>query len=389
MSGGVNVSRRVGQIQKSAIHEMTRLSKEVEDAAFLSWAKPTSDTPEHIKEGAVAAIGAGLVGGYSENAGLLALREEIAAKLARDNNIEAAPSEILVTVGAIEGLAAAVMAVIDPGDEVILPSPTYSTHIRQVVIASGKPVLVPTLEDDGFTLDIDAIERAITPRTKAFMFCTPNNPTGTVFSEDQLRRLAAVCLEHDLTVITDEAYEYFTYDGNRHFSIGSIPEMRKRVISCYTFTKTYAMTGWRIGYLHADADMIPHIGKAHIPFAICAPVVSQYAALAALEGPQDCIAHFRDHYLASRNLMCDRLDALDSVFTYHRPEGSYLMFPKILLDEGRDSTAFCKKLLKEARVSTTPGIAFGPTGQQHLRLSFCVPADEINKAFDRMETYFK
>jgi aminotransferase len=388
MSGGVRVSRRIGQIQKSAIHEMTRLSKEVEDVAFLSWAKPTSDTPEHIKEAAAAAMKQGLVGGYSENTGLPALRQAIAAKLRRDNRVEADPSQVVVTVGAIEGLAAAVMAVIDPGDEVILPSPTYSTHIRQVVIASGKPVLVPTIEQEGFRLDIDAIKQAITPKTRAFMYCTPSNPTGTVFSEDQLRELAAVCLEHDLMLITDEAYEYFTFDGNRHFSVASMPEMRKNVISCYTFTKTYAMTGWRIGYLHADREMIPHIGKAHIPFAICAPVISQYAALAALNGPQDCVAGFRNHYLKTRNLMCERLDAMPSVFTYHKPQGSYLMFPRILLDEGKDSTAFCKRLLKEGRVSTTPGIAFGPTGQQHLRLSFCVSEDEINKAFDRMEAYF-
>jgi aminotransferase len=382
------ISRRIAEIQKSAIHEMTRLSKQVEDVAFLSWAKPTSDSPDHIKQAGVAAIEEGLVGGYSENAGLIQLRSEIVKKLSRDNSIQADPEEILVTVGAIEGLAAAVMVAIDPGDEVILPSPTYSTHIRQVVIASGKPVLVPTLEDQGFTLDIDAIKQAITPRTKAVMYCSPSNPTGTVFSEHELRRLAEVCLEHDLMVITDEAYEYFVYDGHKHFSMASIPEMRKRVISCYTFTKTYAMTGWRIGYLHADRDLVPQLGKAHIPFAICAPVVSQYAALAALKGPQDCVAEFRGHYLATRDLMCERLDRLDQVFSYHKPGGSYLMFPRILVDEGKDSTAFCKKLLREARVSTTPGIAFGPTGQQHLRLSFCVPEDEINKAFDRMEAYF-
>jgi aminotransferase len=382
------VSNRVAQIGKSAIHEMTRLSKEVEDVAFLSWAKPTSDTPQHIKEGAISAIEKGLVGGYSENSGLLELREEIVKKLKRDNNVDADTSEILVTVGAIEGLAAAVMASIDPGDEVILPSPTYSTHIRQVVIASGKPVLVPTIEEEGFILDIEAIREAITPRTKAFMYCSPSNPTGTVFSEEQLRQLAEICIENGLTVITDEAYEYFTYDGHKHFSIASIPEMRKNAISCYTFTKTYAMTGWRIGYLHADEELIPQITKAHIPFAICGPVVSQYAALAALKGPQDCVAQFREHYLSTRNLMCDRLDNLASVFEYHRPEGSYLMFPKILLREGEDSTAFCKKLLREGRVSSTPGIAFGPTGQGHLRLSFCVPEEEINKAFDRMDAYF-
>ncbi len=382
------VSDRVARIGKSAIHEMTRLSRDVEDVAFLSWAKPTSGTPEHINAGAIEAIRGGLCGGYSGNAGLPELRQEICRKLKRDNGIDADPSEILVTVGAIEGLSAAVMALIDPGDEVILPSPTYSTHVRQVVIASGKPVFAPTIEEDGFALDIDAIRAAITPKTRAILYCSPSNPSGTTFSEEQLRELAGVALEHDLAVITDEAYEYFTFDGHEHFSIGSIPEMRGRVISCYTFTKTYAMTGWRIGYLHADEELIPQITKAHIPFAICAPVVSQYAALAALKGPQECVAEFREHYRSMRDLMCERLDGLPGVFQYAKPSGSYLMFPRILLDEGRDSAAFCKKLLREARVSTTPGSAFGPTGEGHLRLSFCVTEEEIDKAFDRMEQYF-
>jgi aminotransferase len=319
---------------------------------------------------------------------LAQLREEIAAKLKRDNKIDASPSEIIVTVGAIEGLAAAVMAVIDPGDEVILPSPTYSTHIRQVVIASGKPVLVPTVEAEGYRFDFDAIRNAITSRTKAFMYCSPNNPTGTVLTEDEIRQLADIALKHNLTVITDEAYEYFTFDDARHISIAALPGMAKHVISCFTFTKTYAMTGWRIGYLHADHEVIPQIAKAHIPFAICAPVVSQYAALAALQGPQDCVSQFRDHYLTTRNLMCDRLDCVPELFEYQRPEGSYLMFPRILARGGEDSASFCKRLLREARVSTTPGIAFGPTGEAHLRLSFCVPEEEINKAFDRIEAFF-
>ena len=165
--------------------------------------------------------------------------------------------------------------------------------------------------------------------------------------------------------------------------------MKNNVVSCYTFTKTYAMTGWRIGYLHAEEELILQITKAHIPFAICAPVISQYAALAALKGSQDCVKKFREHYLLTRNLMCERLDRLNSIFGYQKPGGSYLMFPKILLETGKDSTTFCKKLLKEAGVSTTPGIAFGPTGERHLRLSFCVSEDEVNKAFDKMDAYFK
>ena len=389
MNDHLRIAERVIQMKKSAIHEMTRLSKAIEDVAFLSWAKPTSDTPEHIKEAAVKAIRDGLVGGYSETAGLWSLREAVTTKLRRDNDIQADPSEVLVTVGAIEGLSAAVMAAVDPGDEVILPTPTYSTHIRQVILASGKPVLVPLIESEGYAWDLDAVKASITPRTKAILYCSPSNPTGTVFPEHELKALADIAREYNLIVITDEAYEYFTFDGRKHFSIGSLPEMKKRTVSTYTFTKSYAMTGWRIGYLHADRELIPQISKAHIPFAICAPVISQYAALAALEGPQDCVCEFGAHYLAMRNAMCERLDRMSDVFEVQRPGGSYLMFPRILPKEGSDSLSFCKKLLKEAKVSTTPGVAFGPTGESHLRMSFCVPEETIHLAFDRMETYFR
>jgi len=384
----MKMSQRVNQLTKSAIHEMTRLSKQYDDVAFLSWAKPTTGTPRHINDGTVQAINNGLVGGYSQNEGLPELRNEIVKKLKRDNEINANVSEILVTVGAIEGLASAVFATIDPGDEVIMPTPTYSTHITQVKLASGKPVLVPLIEENNFALDIQAIKNAITPKTKAIMYCTPSNPTGTVFPEEQLREIAEIALDNDLIVITDEAYEYFTFDDSKHFSIASIPEMKKNVISCFTFTKTYAMTGWRIGYMHADEELISQIKKVHIPLTICAPVVSQYAAIAALKGDQNCIDEFKSHYLEMRNLMCARLDNLNNIFEYNKPSGSYLMFPKILGDRGKNSLLFCQNLLKDAKVSTTPGVAFGPTGEGHLRLSFCVSADMINKAFDRMEKYF-
>ncbi|MBN1538908.1 MAG: pyridoxal phosphate-dependent aminotransferase [Candidatus Thermoplasmatota archaeon] len=382
-------SKRVREIRSSAIHEMTRLSSKIEDVAFLSWAKPTSDTPDHIKAAAVKAIGEGRVGGYSPSEGLPELRRLISEKLRRTNHIDAEGNEIIATIGAIEGLSASVMAVIDPGDEVIFPIPTYSTHIRQVQLASGIPVFVPTDETNGFDLDLDAIERAITPRTRAIMYCSPNNPTGAVYTEKQLKELADIAIKNDLFVITDEAYEYFTYDGYEHFSIASIPEMKERTLSSFTFTKSFAMTGWRIGYLHADHSLIPQIGKAHNAFAICAPVVSQYAAIAALEGPQDCIDEFREHYRSARDLMCRRMDALDHVFEYKKPKGSYLMFPRIISDGSEDSTKFCKKLLREARVSITPGVAFGPNGEGYARFSFCVPEPQIDKAFDRMEEYFK
>ena len=367
---------------------MTTLSKTVEDVAFLSWAKPTSSAPPHIRDATAAVIVEGRADGYSETRGLSDLREEIVKKLRRYNRIEANADQVIVTVGAIEGLSAALMAAVDPGDEVILPSPTYSTHINQVQIASAKPVFVPTIEAEGFRLDPDAVRRAVTPRTKAILFCTPSNPTGTVFSREELTELGQIALEFGLVLITDEAYEYFTYDGYEHFSVASIPELQDHVISCFTFTKNYAMTGWRIGYLHASEKWIPHINKAHITFAICAPVPSQHAALAALRGAQDCISVSRSKYQAARDLMCARLDELSSVFSYSKPRGSYLMFPKILVDEGRESAAFCRKLLLEARVSTTPGGDFGPTAEGHLRMSFCVPEATINLAFDRLEAFF-
>lgn len=310
----MNIAERVDQIKKSAIHEMTRLSKQYEDVAFLSWAKPTTATPAHINEGAIAAINNGLTGGYSQSEGLPELREEIVKKLKRDNHIDADISQLIVTVGAVEGLAASIMAVIDPGDEVILPSPTYSTHITQVRLAAGIPVLVPLIEKENFALDLELVKRAINPKTKAIMLCTPGNPTGTVFSEDQLRELGKIALEYNLSIITDEAYEYFTFDDNKHFSIASVPEMKDHVITNFTLTKTYAMTGWRIGYLHASGEMIAQIKKVHIPFAICAPVVSQYAAIAALQGPQGCVEAFRQHYLKARNLMCERLSCRNIVF---------------------------------------------------------------------------
>jgi len=387
MSIPYHVSRKIAAIPPSAIHEMTRLSRQIEDVAFLSWAKPTTGTPDHINRAAIRAIEEGKTGGYSETGGLPALREEIVRKLQRDNHITANPTEILITVGAIEGLTAAVMAVVDPGDEVIIPVPGYSTHIRQVELASGRPVLAPTLAGEGFRLDPERLRALVTPRTKAILYSSPNNPTGAVYTRDELSALADIARECDLVVITDEAYEYFVFDGERHVSMAALDGMRERTISCYTFTKTYAMTGWRVGYLHAAPEWIAQIGKAHIPLCICAPVVSQYAALAALTGPQDCVAGFRLNYQKTRDLMCRRLDRLPEVFSYQKPRGSYLMFPRVELPAGRDSMAFARRMLQEARVSTTPGVAF--QGEGHVRMSFCVPEATIDLAFDRLEEYFR
>ncbi len=366
---------------------MTRLSQQYKDVSFLSWAKPTTGTPDHINQAAIEAIKANKTAGYSASSGLLPLREAIVEKLKTKNKIKASTDEIIVTIGAVEALTAAIMAVVNPGDEVIIPIPAYSTHMRQVEMAGGVNTLIPTKEHDHFKPDIKAMEAAITDKTKAIFYSSPNNPTGAVYSKADTEAIARMAIENDLIVITDEAYEYFNYDGNEHYSIAAFEGMRDRTISVFTFTKTYAMTGWRVGYLHADKALTEHITKMHIPMAICAPVASQYAALEALQASQSCIEDFKSHYLSARNLMCQRLDNLPHIFDYQKPLGAYLMFPKVKLPEAQDSLRFAKKMLDDIQVSTTPGVAF--KGEGHLRLSFCVPEDMINQAFDRMETYFR
>ncbi|MBN2081976.1 aminotransferase class I/II-fold pyridoxal phosphate-dependent enzyme [bacterium] len=383
------LSARIQGMPRSNIHLMSALAQQVDDPVSLSWAKPASGTPAHINAAAIEAINAGHCSGYSPGLGLPALREAICAKLKRDNGITADPTEILVTVGAIEGITAALAAVIDPGDEVILPSPNYSTHTEQVRLFSGQPVWVPCIEDESFRLDLDALSRSITGRTRAILFSTPVNPTGAVFSEADLRAVGDLALKHNLVVLIDEAYEYITFDGHRHFSLGSVDAYRDHVISIFTLTKTYAMTGWRLGYLHAPARLIPEINKAHNCNAICAPVVSQYAGLAAINGPQDCVGEFNAKYAAALDKVCGRLDALGDYFAYQRTQGSYCIFPRVLHPAGADSLAFCQRMLAEARVSTTPGCGFGTGGEQHLRITFCCALSDIDRAFDRIEPWIR
>jgi aminotransferase len=380
-------SKRITAMPRSVIHMMSALARDVDDPVSLSWAKPVHGTPDHINAAAIETIQKDLCSGYSPGLGLPELREAIATKLRRDNNMPVQSDEVLVTVGAIEGITAALAAVVDPGDEVLLPSPNYSTHTEQVRMLSGKPVFVPCIEEESFRPDAAALRAAVTDRTKAILLSTPCNPTGTVFSEADLRAIGDLALEYDLTVIIDEAYEYFIFDDAVHFSLASVREYRDNVISVFTVTKTYAMTGWRIGYVHARSDLIFEMNKAHNCMAICAPVVSQYASVAAINGPQDCVEDFRLKYLRNRDRVCERLDALSEHFSYQRPAGSYCMFPRILHPYGKNSLEFCKRMLTEARVSTTPGVGFGTGGEEHMRITFCCAYEDIDRAFDRIEAW--
>ena len=381
----ISESFKASQFEESVIRGMTRLCRQY-NGVNLSQGFPDFPAPEMIKEAAKKAIDDD-VNQYAITWGTSNLRQAISRKLKHFYNWDIDPEkEITVTCGSTEGMIASLLATLNPDDEVVIFAPFYENYGPDAIICGAVPRYVQLNAPD-WSFDLAELEAAFTEKTRAIIINTPHNPTGKVFSKTELEIIAELCQRHDVLAITDEIYEHILYDGVLHLPLAKLPGMAERTITINGISKTYSVTGWRIGYLHADEELIPQIAKAHIPLAICAPVVSQYAALAALQGPQDCVARFREHYLAARNLMCERLDRLSSVFEYRKPGGSYLMFPGIRPEAGKDSTAFCKNLLAKAKVSTTPGIAFGPTGQSHLRLSFCVSEQEINKAFDRMEDY--
>ncbi|NLI80262.1 MAG: pyridoxal phosphate-dependent aminotransferase [Deltaproteobacteria bacterium] len=382
------ISQRVRRINISAIKEMPLLASRLEGCLSLGQGIPSFPTPRHIVEAAFAAMTESPeTGKYSLGPGLLELRKAVAFELSRKAGIPVDPQrEICITVGAMEALAAAVLTVVDRGDEVILPTPNYASHIEQVLLAEGVPVFVPLLETD-WQLDVKAFERAVTPRTKAIILCNPHNPTGANFRPEDLRRLVEIALRRDLFIISDETYDFLVYDGGMHFSLTSIPELRENLIATFSFSKKYAMTGWRVGYVFAAEGVLDQMMKIHDAVAICAPTVSQVAALAALSGPQECVWEIAAALRRRRDLTCRRLDGLRDHFCYVRPRGAYYLMARYTAPV--DSMTYALRLLREARVITIPGAAFGPTGEGHIRLSFGGTEEEIDGAFDRMTRWLK
>jgi len=378
------ISRRVAQITISAIKEMPLIASKVGGCVSLGQGIPSFPTPPHIVEAVYRKMREDPdAGKYTLGPGMPELRERVAAKLSRQIGRPVAPDrEICITVGAMEALSAAVLTVVDRGDEVILPSPNYASHIEQVLLAEGVPVFVPLHEAD-WQLDIEGIRAAITPRTKAIILCNPHNPTGANFAESDLRRVADLAVANDLFIICDETYDFLVYDGHLPFSLTTLPELAERVIATFSFSKKYAMTGWRVGYVYAAESILDQIMKIHDAVAICAPSLSQYAALAALQGPQDCVAVISAALQRRRDLVCARLDRLADFFDYVKPQGAYYLMARYKVPEV-DSMTFALRLLHEARVITIPGAAFGPTGENHIRISFGGAESEINEAFDRI-----
>lgn len=390
---------RTKNLQLSIIKQIELKASKYPDSISLAQGIPNFDTPGCIKRRVERALKRGVVAKYSLSPGLSELRELIEINLAAQNMFYDWQKEIIVTAGSIEGITATIMAITNPGDEVMIPEPTYTSYREVIVLAGCKPVFVPLNEEKGWAFELEKYEKAITPKTKAIFYCNPNNPTSTIYSREQLLDLAKLAEKNDLFLISDEVYKDFLFNKEEKiFSLAEIPELRKRVIRLFSFSKAYAMTGWRVGYVHSDESIIKEIVKIHDCLVTCAPVISQYAAMGALEMGENDIKNFNKEYAKRRDYLCARLDNLKEVFSYVRPENSYYVFPKILVNNNIpsslikngviDSWDFALYLLEKAQVAVVPGFAFGPNGEGHIRLSFGRSMEDIKIAMDRLDTLF-
>jgi len=382
---------RTAQMKLSPIKEMELAASRIPGVISLAQGIPSFDTPEPIKTFVQQKIAEGACAKYSLTPGLPQLRELIAESLLREGMHYDPESEIIVTCGSIEGIAAALLTLTQPGDEVILPTPSYASYQEVVRMAGCTPRFAALREEDNFAFDLDAFERCLSSRTSAILYCNPNNPTGTVFSQAETLALVKLAERHGLFLIIDEAYKDFVYTKEPYYSPAQLAAVRSHVVRVFTFSKAYGMTGWRVGYLHSDTRNTREILKIHDALVTCAPVVSQYAALAALEYGETHIATFRRAFKERRDRTLEYLDALSHIFDYQKPEGAYFVFPRVkdIVPRARDSRRLAHHILENAKVALVPGVAFGPSGEAHLRINFGRELSDIDAAFARLAGYFR
>lgn len=379
------MSLRSNSIQLSVIKQMELLAARHVDVVSLAQGIPSFDTPLPVKRRAENALREGIVAKYSLSPGLPELREMIEASLAREGIFYDWQKEIIITAGSIEGITASLLALTDPGDEVIIPDPTYTSYREAVRLAGCVPVFVPLSEEEGWGFTLEKFKAAITSKTKVIFYCNPNNPTGTVYSREELLSLGELAEAHDLFLISDEAYKDCLFDEAPYISLAQFSKFRRRLIRIFTFSKTYAMTGWRLGYVNAEESIAREIMKVHDTLVTCAPVISQYAAMGALEAGDESIRYFRGHYQKRRDAMCACFDQLSNYLSYVKPQAAYFVFPKI---KGcTDSLALAKDILEKVKLALVPGVAFGPAGEGHLRFSFGREEKDIHEGMKRFEKY--
>ena len=384
------IAPNVADISVSAIKEMSILSEGVPDVASLAWGLPSFRTPEYIRGAVQQALeNDPELGKYTLPDGLPEFRAVVAEEHRRNTTIVADPERnVMISAGNMQALNAVFHAILDEGDEIILTDPGFASHFLQIRLCGGKAVSWPLDEAGGWSLDPDSLRGLITKKTKAILLVSPSNPTGSVFGEEELLHVAAIAAENDLLILLDDPYSFLSYeDDSGCFNLASVEEHRERIVYCFTFSKTFAMSGWRVGYMIMPESIKKQVIKVHDATIICTPRISQFAGLAALQGDRSPSHEFRRILGDRRRLICERLDRVDHVFDYVKPGGAYYVFPRILVEHD-DSMEFSLRLLNEAKVTVTPGAAFGHEGRHHVRMAYCVDEDVINTAFDRLEACF-
>ena len=368
---------------------VAELKRQGKDIISLNVGEPDFATPDCIKAAGIKAIAENFTK-YTPDNGILELRRAIAKKLREDNGIEYAPDEITTAVGAKQAVSSALMTIAGPGDEVLLPIPCWVSYTGMIRLAGATPVFVPIREDD-CGLDIEAIEKAVTPNTKAIVICTPNNPTGAVYSGESLRRLAELAVKYDFFIVADEIYEKLVYDGAKHFSVASVSEeVRNRTITVNGMSKAYAMTGWRIGYAAARSDVIKGMTAVQSQTTSAASAISQKAAAAALQGPQHDLRDMVAEFKRRKDYVVGRLSAIPGI-ACPDVKGAFYVFPDVRLCLGRSlggrkigsAVDLCEYLLDEALVAAVPGEAFHVPGK--IRISYSNSMENLERALDRIE----
>jgi len=384
------VSRNVANIEVSAIKEMAIRSARIPGAASLTWGVPSFRTPKPVRLAVTRALETDPeIGKYALPDGLPELRELVAREHEKATGIAVDPARnVMITAGNMQGLNAVFHVLIDPGDEIIVTDPGFASHFQQIRLCGGVPVFWTMDEAADWRLDLDALPGLITERTKAIVLVTPSNPTGKIFTEAEMRQVGDIAQAHDVMILLDDPYHHFTYENrNRYFNLASVPDLADHVVYMFTFSKTYAMSGWRLAYMILPESLKREVLKVHDATIICTPRISQAAGIAALTHPPDHLKEFEAVLGRRRDLICERLDRVPHVFDYVRPEGAYYIFPRIRAAH-TDSRAFAIRLLEEAKVTVTPGAAFGPSGEHHVRMAYCVEDSTIDLAFDRIEAHF-
>ncbi|MGA1633890.1 MAG: pyridoxal phosphate-dependent aminotransferase [Gemmobacter sp.] len=374
------LSPRIVEEDGSFRTRMLGIAAGLKDVIAMGRGDPDFHTPAHIVAAAKAALDANQHH-YTGPTGLPALREAIAQDLRAGYGLSYGADEIVVTAGVQESIMLCMLGLVSAGDEVLITSPRFTTYDTAVRLCGGIPVPVPTHEKDDFALDVAEIEKRITPRTRMFVLVTPNNPTGAVTPPDVVRKIAALSVKHDLLIISDEIYARMIYAPNEHLSIATLPGMKERTITLNGFSKTYAMTGWRVGYLAAPADFVAKVTEPRHTLSINTCTISQHAALAALTGPQEPIEAMLSEYKARRDWLMPALT--EAGFTYGHPGGAFYIYANIS-QTGMNAPEFCETLLRETGVMVFPGSMFGDDSPDYIRIGYLQPLPVIQEAMRRI-----